>query len=80
MVIEYSQELYQYLGRIKLKSSQTKEPFERYIVFCNALESLSGEGLSEEDSRLARNILRIKAKETKPWNIGSASAEAGEAD
>ncbi|MBI2499531.1 hypothetical protein HYV88_04790 [Candidatus Woesearchaeota archaeon] len=77
---EYSQALCQYLGQIELKASQSGDSFARYLCFYDALDSLACKGLSEEDSRLARDILRNRARETKPWNIGSASGEAGEAD
>ena len=80
MAKEYSQGLCQYLGRIELQASQAEDSFARYMVFNNALESLSSEGLSQEDSRLAREVLATRARNTKPSNIGCASGEAGEAD
>ena len=80
MTKEYSPKLCQYLGRIELNASQSRDSFARYMVFNNALWSLSSQGLPEEDSRLARDILRTRARETKPYNIGCASGETGETD
>jgi hypothetical protein len=80
MAKEYSPELCQYLGKIELDASQARDSFARYMVFNSALESLSRAGLPDEDSRLARGVLQTRARETKPWNIGCASGEAGEAD
>lgn len=80
MAEEYSPELYQYIGKIELKASQSINQFGRYTVFCDALESLSSEGLPKEESRLARELLITRARETKPDNIGCASGEDGEAD
>jgi len=80
MTKEHSPQLCQYLGRLELDAFQAREPFVRYMVFYKALESLPRAGLSDEDSKLARNVLRTRAEETRPRNIGCASGEAGDAD
>jgi len=77
---KYSQGLCSYLGQIELRASQSRDEFDRDMCFYNAIQSLSRQGLSEEDTGLAREILMTKSRETKPWNIGSASGEMGEAD
>lgn len=80
MAEEYSLGLCQYIGKIELRASQSRDSFGRYMVFCDALEKLSNERLPEKESILARELLTTRARETKPWNIGCASGEAGEAD
>jgi len=76
---EPSTELYIYLGKLEVIAHSLRGD-ARYWYYSNALESLHSQGLSEEDSRLAKDILRRKEEDYKPWNIGCASGEAGEAD
>ncbi len=77
---EYSDALTEYIGRTELLAARKSDGFDRYMCFFNALEKLASAGLSEEDSKLARNLLTKRVRETQPDNIGGASGEAGEAD
>lgn len=80
MTEEYSMRLCLYLGRLELDAFQAKNSFARYMVFRDALDSVSRSGLLPEESKLARKVLSIRADDTRPSNIGCASGEAGEAD
>jgi hypothetical protein len=75
MGVEYSSKLCDYIGKIELKAFHSRDSFSRYMVFCKALDSLSNEKLPKEDSKLAGELLRIRIRDTKPHNIGSASEE-----
>jgi hypothetical protein len=73
-------QLAQYVGETEINAARKKDEFERYMCFCESLEGLVKARLSEEEKLLARGILKKRAIETRPSNIGGASGEAGEAD
>lgn len=65
---KYSPELSLYVERIELCASKAQDSFEKYMVFHDAINSLSNERLSEEDSKLAKQFLWTELDKAKPKN------------
>jgi len=71
----YSDQLYQYLGKILAEAEQEEEDFRRYSHYEDALRQIPDK-LASEERGLARRVLSRRMRESLPSNIGCASGDS----